>query len=932
MKLSLSYLITIYGIVGTILSSFFIFVMIEGLRDKQKPYKIKIFFNESKLITIIILFFLFLIFLPFHEWYQITLTAFFIALFGFVVFGIYAICQIVLITLNSEELWKRHINLFRSRIKEATKFIIEIKLKNNDFLNMTHNKRNQFLKLKHSYPTICEEKNMLNLKSNKKGTIIDIDLNELKSIFNKINKKFKKVIVRHSKSSEILEEQKNTIPEEDNEKKSYKININFCVQIGHEMKKNDFILFHDNKKNDHESDFQKINNIIEVRETTIVDEVKLELEDFKSMMIKFIKSKNIFQFERYFNLYFDLVEEFLNEFSKYEKFSYQDAKKQRNIVPTKNHEGWPPLTWLREHIMDLFRETKNLKPYRLYNRIQWFTYDLIVLSLEKDSHLLFQESLFLWEYQFYLLSKDEKLSEQHITFFKEHLMPVIFENRKNIKENSIPKEKEGYAIFLLEIIKNILFEHSLKKDRDDLLSDLKEILKNITTAYSSKNIFSDSIELNYKKINNSVFELPESYESRKFQFFFGVGAYLDNLKRENLEGIKETVKSLIPGIAVDLKSYAKIYQLMCETKIRRFWNWDFLYGESLRQIRDSSHEQIIAHYLLKLMSDIPEWRFNNLVIEKLEENVLSGFSDLFLTLNDLDIDENKKDKIQNFLKHIFEYQSKKKIEILTKVSIDKDKIKDFIQNFQRTFLNHSDTRKIFECKQKNQHKNKKNEVNSIIFQMNNVNEKLDFIANTDTITSTISFAPNMGSLSLYFSSGFIKGENKFLQSEILNRCEKIKVSYDKFKQKLINKKWDNNEKLLLSANVYNQLSIDSYFKDKKVPFGVYYMHKESIGAVIIDVSKLPTLEMFDPVEPEKELFEFQFLPDIGISVGIEAFSHNEKLMEFILKNPPDWLIEKGDEKAQRDYLNQRVNIKILQGLYLNWEGIEEIGEAFVITD
>ena len=90
--------------------------------------------------------------------------------------------------------------------------------------------------------------------------------------------------------------------------------------------------------------------------------------------------------------------------------------------------------------------------------------------------------------------------------------------------------------------------------------------------------------------------------------------------------------------------------------------------------------------------------------------------------------------------------------------------------------------------------------------------------------------------------------------------------------------------------------------------------------------------MFNPVKSEKELFEFQFLKDIGISIGIDAFSHNNKLMELMIKSPPDWLVKKGDKKAQKEHLNQMVNIKILQGLYLDWHSVENIGESFVIQD
>ena len=394
MKLSLSYLIIIYGIVGTILSSLFIFIMAEGLRDKTHPYKIKIFFNESKIITIIVLFLFSLVFLPFHEFYQITLTAFFIALLVFIGFGIYAIRQIALITLNSEELWKKHINLFRNRIEELTKFIIDIKFRNHHFLQVIKdqkNKKDQFIELEYSYPIESERKNMLNLKSTKKGTIIDIDPVKLKSIFNEINEIYKKKRRQYFQNNENKIKKKTTIPiEEGNEKESfpYKIHIIFCVKGGDEIRKNTPILFYnkfyDDKKHDYENIFQeKTNNIITTNETTVIDEVKIELEDFKSMMIEFIKSKNKFQFERYFSLYLDLAEVFLNELSKHGQFSYQDAKQYTSIMNFGKNEGWPPLTWLRNHVIDLFKEVKDFKSNKLYKKIQWLPYHLICLSQEK---------------------------------------------------------------------------------------------------------------------------------------------------------------------------------------------------------------------------------------------------------------------------------------------------------------------------------------------------------------------------------------------------------------------------------------------------------------------------------------------------------------------------------------------------------------------
>ena len=91
--------------------------------------------------------------------------------------------------------------------------------------------------------------------------------------------------------------------------------------------------------------------------------------------------------------------------------------------------------------------------------------------------------------------------------------------------------------------------------------------------------------------------------------------------------------------------------------------------------------------------------------------------------------------------------------------------------------------------------------------------------------------------------------------------------------------------------------------------------------------------MFNPAEPEKELFPFQYLKDLGISIGIGDFSHNPALMKRLTDKPPDWLIQQGDKKAQEEYLSARVNIKILQGLHLSWETVKGlVGEAFKIID
>ena len=170
-------LTAIYAIVGAFLGSLFIFIMAEGLRDKEHPYKIKIFFKSSKLITIIILFLFFLILLLFQE-NNYILTTSFIALLGFVCLSIYAISQIALITLDIEELWERHVDLFKDRIKKVTEIFYRIRLNTKEFHEfiIQSNNRIKWLKPKPSSHT--------SLKSLRKGTIVDIKVEELKAVVN----------------------------------------------------------------------------------------------------------------------------------------------------------------------------------------------------------------------------------------------------------------------------------------------------------------------------------------------------------------------------------------------------------------------------------------------------------------------------------------------------------------------------------------------------------------------------------------------------------------------------------------------------------------------------------------------------------------------------------------------------------------------------
>ena len=945
---SFSNLVAIYSVIGVILSSLFIFIMAEGLRDKEHPYKIEIFFNESKLITIIILFLISLTLLLFQE-YRFVFIMSFLTLLGFIGLSIYAVRQMALITLNSEELWEKHIDLFKNEIKEVTKFFLNIKSESEKFYNFI-----QKQKIKTQW--FISEFNQVYLKSLQEGVITNVNLEALKNIIKDIEEQeANKPIPKSKKSEKTKTEQSPRLIKED---------IILNIPIGKRIKRETDLLSYNkeiqiNTHNKYKIE-KKLNKSIKVKKTTIIDKIKGKLENYRSMIKKYIEEENTFQFTRYFKLYFRLAEEFLNELPK--PYSYQEAKREINFVLD---SSWPQLDWLRNHTIDFFSQArdKKLKSQfktehldEIYIEIKWFSYHLIDLSKEKKDHLLFQMALRLWVRQLYGLSQNNpnqknKDIEDHIVFFKKHLISTVFRNA--LEEGQVKKETEGYLIYLLEITKDIS-GWMLKKDKHfSFVDDLENIIKVVVNNGAQRSFRNQTKQKYFDK--EKVFKNLESYDSRKLQFLLGLGAFLESLTENKLNNLKETIKdSILKGfelniISFDLKNFLNIYPLMKSREINSFWQWSFFINTPAdgqwRKGEDNTED-----YFLKLMLDIPQIDFERLKIEEIDSQTLSDLEYLKITINQKP-QKPETEKIYNFLQRVSAYQNQNRAEYINKGKLEQDKVLEFRNRFKKGFKETAYMRNLF--------KNKK-----VIQQI-----KDDSIGYMDYIESKGYFMfhqvkPNDINLSLshptnfsdetpeIFSYGCSDGENKILQSKILEKCEKQEISYSDFKIALTDRQWTNNEVILVSNRYFSTVinapfkieeikednkSIFEYnllFKNRKIPLKMDFLIKnQNVDAVIFDISKLPILEMFNPIKVEEELFDFHFLEDIGISIGIDAFSSNDKLMEFIIKNPPDWLIEKGSKKDQREYLKQMVNIKILQGLYLNWEGIEGyIGEYFVIKN
>lgn len=98
------------------------------------------------------------------------------------------------------------------------------------------------------------------------------------------------------------------------------------------------------------------------------------------------------------------------------------------------------------------------------------------------------------------------------------------------------------------------------------------------------------------------------------------------------------------------------------------------------------------------------------------------------------------------------------------------------------------------------------------------------------------------------------------------------------------------------------------FKNQQIPVFRIYSRGSDKQIMILNKSKLGKLIQYSPLndgessELKKEIFY----------MNIQAFSENEKLLNELLGNPPEWLKKIGDGNKQKEYLQEKVSIQIFE--------------------
>jgi len=177
--------------------------------------------------------------------------------------------------------------------------------------------------------------------------------------------------------------------------------------------------------------------------------------------------------------------------------------------------------------------------------------------------------------------------------------------------------------------------------------------------------------------------------------------------------------------------------------------------------------------------------------------------------------------------------------------------------------------------------------------------------------------------------GLANYENSYILEKIASNCDEVN---GKNIDKILNKSNDLSNIIIFAVNLnlfeffkdsHNfifewykdspQLDIRGFegwyiFKEKYIPVFGMYQEKINKQILVLDKAKLGKLIQYSPLDEgesenlRKGIFYF----------NIQSFSENPKLMNSFIKKPPEWLKKIGDEKKQREHLQEKALIQIFE--------------------
>ena len=963
-------LISVHSGIGIIIFALIIFVA-ESLREDETKDKARVLLKESLIFPLVVSEILIFFNLG---WGNVNIFGVLPVVF-IGIFALISLSRLVSVLLNKFDFFQKRLQLLKDRLKRSINLAIDERFGNNIFLSRLGEG-----KIELEYRPFMWKMGNIEFhcfSTTKRGIVSEINLNKLnefaKTAEEEANNKGYSFYKDKARPMSILETGNENLilgrePEKYVESKTCYILKKYKDQI---TEKNKDLLCVDKRIVRDPEIVKKLEKLVKqifvIRSgDNFSEQTRLDLASIKDQFIDAINNGNLGKISDSIKIYTSLAEAFLELLKECGGgYTFEQARQERGTMLN----GWNEIKWIKKDILDIFKKGMKSHDKDIIASVGYLPIAIAKRAINFRDHYLFQEFIGFTEY-LYIESQSEidtKLKSFMIDRSWRYLQEtadfyVEFElTKKELREEELLSLK-SFAVYFLIVFQNLLKEAYQNNDLESF-KQFKKHANRLFDHFQPSKEYPTAKELewqldNIKPSTNQNKKLKTQMEKKKLleetekeiknrrkQMFFGLTSWiLEQFRKEpENDGIKNFYFDTEGTLPNTLKELTEIFLSAHTFETEHFWGWHWWGIIPNGKVHSvdvlGKIERLYCIKALRILKNEPR--------EKIEKIKLPYNRDLSFLVKDNgklirilnDIQNNRSnwkfilsdEEIANIscLKELLEKAKKKQEkaerECKKSTKISHKKVEEFkeqvIKGFKETVVlrNIFQSYKLYEDKTNERYKNELKR-----FGINIVDDKAAFFEEWHV---------HYGNWGIHYGQDLAFGEDSYIVGKIASYCKEIE---ERDFEKILEKFSNLSDIIVLATNVAlhrffknsrnfkpkwhkdsPQLKVSGFegwytFQDQDIPtFEI--RRKVDKQVMILNKSRLGKLTQYLPLNKgeREELRKGVF------SINVQAFSENGKLMENFLEKPPEWLRKLGDKEKQRDHLEEKVLVNILERFEYN---------------
>lgn len=930
-----SFAINEYGIIlsvhtgiSTIIFALILFT-VEGTRSSTNRDKGRVLLYESHIYALVCFtIFSFILFI-----FEAPVTTAILNVFLISLGSILSLSTLINLNLNRTAFNKKKALLFKERLKSGTEWTILNKLKENELFRFFKNEK-MYLNFSLWTPKIDSKSVYINSRRN--CIVEDLNIDLIQQISEKINYYAREngyVFYEEGIPKSGQWEFRSPLQDLPKEFRPPKLNDfrYWYAYIGKELKEGAPLLSFHSELNVPENIISEIkilaNRAIVKTNANDVDpseELQVEIEEIEETAKKAVLSNSKVEVKESLLLIETLASSFIESLDDYNSnFNYSESKQQRNNFFSSN---WIELTWLENLLNKLFQaiDKKNVDS-DISLIINHSPFKIAENSIKKNNHIVFHEMMSVWRLDFQIKASSYNDNEASIkrslklfTNFIKYSLSSLFQN----EETNLIGTKDQYSDFSKHILYVASIVVRLCYDRDDciLQKEMKDLIKSTFGEHKNHPYSSN-------KPDDNVYDKTESLTSLKYQFYFGMNAWIKTLNRETNEH-KSFARFIEKNLPSNFYSKINLFTSFSTDGIDSFWgfdHWGMVADGQVRSVLPHENNQNYFFTLLSCGLTSENCQPKSTDIKNLKRLYNFIRPESFINKKMSKLEGEQKELFNRFFNAVDTLEKERVESSILNFKTSSNKINEFINKFSDDFLKSSTLRRLF---------SKWNKIKSVEemsesikrLGINQIEDKQVFI--DDWPTHYMDVEANFAQTAALI-------ENSFILNQIEKNCTQIEITPSDLIE-TIKKNTDGSDSIIIAnSSLHSTISQISGFKfDKPVgSFSSVCNHVISIGAqnipimflqrefnfeglFILKQSDLPTLiQYIGPAEGTKDIKETQKKDHFFINIS--SFDETPDLLDKLIEDSPDWLKEYGSIEEQKDYLLTKCTVKILSFLQIH---------------